>query len=63
MQTGDAERAERVAARLRAGTVHVNGGSFNYGSPFGGYKQSGNDREGGLFGLADYQAIKTLHFG
>ncbi|WP_264214221.1 aldehyde dehydrogenase family protein [Leisingera thetidis] len=63
LQTGDPERAERVAARLRAGAVHINGGGFNYGSPFGGYKQSGNGREGGLLGLEDYQEIKTLHFG
>ncbi|MFW8595191.1 aldehyde dehydrogenase family protein [Cribrihabitans neustonicus] len=63
VQTGDPERAERVAARLRAGAVHINGGGFNYGSPFGGYKQSGNGREGGLLGLEDYQEVKTLHFG
>ncbi len=63
LQTGDPERAERVAARLRAGAVHINGGGFNYGSPFGGYKQSGNGREGGLWGLEDYQEVKTLHFG
>jgi aldehyde dehydrogenase (NAD+) len=63
LQTGDADRAERVAARLQAGAIHINGGGFNYGSPFGGYKQSGNGREGGLLGLEDYQEIKTLHFG
>jgi aldehyde dehydrogenase (NAD+) len=63
VQTGDAERAERVAAKLKAGAVHINGGEFNYGSPFGGYKQSGNGREGGMQGLEDYQEIKTLHFG
>ncbi|MCB1384415.1 MAG: aldehyde dehydrogenase family protein [Nitratireductor sp.] len=63
LQTGDRERAERVAARLRAGAIHINGGGFNYGSPFGGYKQSGNGREGGLLGLEDYQEVKTLHFG
>lgn len=63
LQTGDPERAERVAARLEAGAVHINGGGFNYGSPFGGYKQSGNGREGGLMGLEDYQEVKTLHFG
>jgi len=61
VQTGNAERAERVAARLRAGAIHINGGSFNYGSPFGGYKQSGNGREGGLMGLEDYLEVKTLH--
>ena len=61
VQTGSAARAERVSARLRAGAIHVNGGGFNYGSPFGGYKQSGNGREGGLMGLEDYLETKTLH--
>jgi len=61
LQTGDPVRAERVAARLRAGAVHINGGGFNYGSPFGGYKQSGNGREGGMMGLEDYLEIKTVH--
>lgn len=61
LQTGDPERAERVAARLKAGAVHINGGGFNYGSPFGGYKQSGNGREGGMMGLEDYLETKTLH--
>ncbi len=63
IQTGDSDRAERVAARLRAGAVHVNGGGMEYGTPFGGYKQSGNGREGGMLGLDDYQEVKTLHFG
>ena len=61
LQTGDPVRAERVAACLRAGAVHINGGGFNYGSPFGGYKQSGNGREGGMMGLEDYLETKTLH--
>jgi aldehyde dehydrogenase (NAD+) len=61
VQTGDPERALRVATRLRAGAIHINGGGFNYGSPFGGYKQSGNGREGGLMGLEDYLETKTLH--
>ncbi len=59
LQTGDAARAERVCARLRAGTVTINGNGTNYGSPFGGYKQSGNGREGGIFGLEDFQEIKV----
>jgi aldehyde dehydrogenase (NAD+) len=62
IQTGNSQRAERVATQLRAGTVHINGASSNYGSPFGGYKQSGNGREGGIFGLENYQEIKTLLF-
>jgi len=61
LQTSDPERAVRVAGRLHAGAIHINGGSFNYGSPFGGYKQSGNGREGGLMGLEDYLETKTLH--
>ena len=62
LQTGDNAKAERVASKLRAGAVHINGGGFNYGSPFGGYKQSGNGREGGSLGLEDFQEVKTLHF-
>ena len=61
VQTGDSDRAERLAARLRAGAVHINGAAVNYGTPFGGYKQSGNGREGGMMGLEDYLETKTLH--
>ncbi len=61
VQTGDSIRAERVATRLRAGMVHINGAPHRYGSPFGGYKQSGNGREGGMFGLEDFLEVKTLH--
>ncbi len=61
LQTGDKERAERVSRQLRAGGVHVNGGGYNYGSPFGGYKESGNGREGGEMGLEDYLETKALH--
>lgn len=59
IQTGDASRAERVCQALRAGTISVNGQGVNYGSPFGGYKQSGNGREGGIFGLDDYIEMKV----
>lgn len=61
VQTEDGARAERVAAKLRAGMVHINGGPHRYGSPFGGYKQSGNGREGGIFGLEDYLEVKAIH--
>ena len=57
------KRCADVAAKLKAGAIHINGGAFNYGSPFGGYKQSGNGREGGLLGLEDYLETKTLHWG
>ena len=62
VQSGDLKRAERVAKKLRVGMVHINGGGFNYGSPFGGYKQSGNGREGGILGIEDFQEVKTLHY-
>lgn len=61
VQTKDSRRAERVASRLKAGMVHINGGPHRYGSPFGGYKQSGNGREGGKFGLEDFLEVKTIH--
>tara|TARA_B100000700_G_C14529333_1_gene616760 strand:- start:278 stop:427 length:150 start_codon:yes stop_codon:yes gene_type:complete len=48
---------------IDAKKFYINGGSFNYGSPFGGFKQSGNGREGGEMGLEDFQEVKTLHYG
>ena len=61
VQTRDMQRARRVAKRLRAGSVHLNGAGVEYGTPFGGYKQSGNGREGGNMGLEDYLETKSLH--
>ena len=61
LQTDDMVRARRVMRQLRAGNVHLNGAGVNYGSPFGGYKTSGNGREGGLPGLEDYLEVKMLH--
>lgn len=58
--SGDAERAKRVARRLRAGQVEVNGGQFNFMAPFGGYKQSGNGRELGKYGLEEYLEVKAM---
>jgi acyl-CoA reductase-like NAD-dependent aldehyde dehydrogenase len=58
--SGDAERAQRVARRLRAGQVEVNGGRFDLRAPFGGFKQSGNGRENGRFGLEEYLEAKAL---
>ncbi|MFN8227991.1 MAG: aldehyde dehydrogenase [Mycobacterium sp.] len=57
----DAERAAGVAARLRVGTVNVNGGVwYAADAPFGGYKQSGVGREMGLAGFEEYLEIKTI---
>ena len=61
VQTGDAERAARLSRALRAGAVHINGGAYEYGSPFGGYKASGNGREGGAMGLDDFLETKMVH--
>jgi acyl-CoA reductase-like NAD-dependent aldehyde dehydrogenase len=58
--SGDPERAKRVARRLRTGQVDINGGNFNIMAPFGGYKQSGNGRELGKFGLAEFMEIKAI---
>ncbi len=59
--SGSIERARAVAARLRTGTVSVNGGLW-YGPdvPFGGYKQSGIGREMGRAGFEEYLEIKSL---
>jgi aldehyde dehydrogenase (NAD+) len=57
---GDAESVKRVAPRLRAGMVYVNGGQPDPSLPFGGYKQSGNGREHGKFGLAEFMEVKAL---
>jgi betaine-aldehyde dehydrogenase len=60
--SGDPERAERVARRLRAGQVDINGGAFNLLAPFGGCKQSGYGRELGKYGLEEFLQIKALQF-
>jgi acyl-CoA reductase-like NAD-dependent aldehyde dehydrogenase len=49
-----------VARRLRTGQVDVNGAEFNILAPFGGYKQSGNGRELGRYGLEEFQEIKSI---
>ncbi len=56
----DPDRALRVARRLRTGQVDINGGNFNIFAPFGGYKQSGNGREFGKWGLDEYLEVKSL---
>ena len=61
VQTGSTERAARLSRSLRAGAVHINGGAYEYGSPFGGYKASGNGREGGEMGLEDFLETKMVH--
>ncbi|MBN4050222.1 aldehyde dehydrogenase family protein [Desulfobulbus sp. AH-315-M07] len=58
--SGDAERAKRVARRMRTGQVDINGGNFNPMAPFGGFKQSGYGREFGKYGLEEFLEVKSL---
>ncbi|MFN0084985.1 MAG: aldehyde dehydrogenase family protein [Blastocatellia bacterium] len=58
--SGDPARAQRVARRLRTGQVEINGGKFNPLAPFGGFKQSGNGRELGKYGLEEYLEVKAM---
>ncbi|MPZ21083.1 MAG: aldehyde dehydrogenase family protein [Luteitalea sp.] len=58
--SADPARALRVARRIRAGQVDINGGRYNPLAPFGGYKQSGIGREMGRFGLEEYLQVKAL---
>ncbi|GJL82538.1 MAG: aldehyde dehydrogenase [marine bacterium B5-7] len=60
LQTGDADRARRVSRQLRAGMVQINGAQRVPGSPFGGYKQSGNGREGGAWGIEEFLEVKAI---
>ena len=58
--SGDPAEAAKVAPRLRAGLVTINSWSPDGAAPFGGYKQSGNGRENGKYGLADFMEVKTI---
>ncbi|WP_145011568.1 aldehyde dehydrogenase family protein [Mycobacterium marseillense] len=58
--SADRDRALRVAKRLRTGAVDINGSFFNMLAPFGGYKQSGNGRELGHHGLAEFYELKAV---
>ncbi|RDI19772.1 aldehyde dehydrogenase family protein [Lentzea flaviverrucosa] len=58
--SADTERALRVARRLRTGQVDINAAAFNTSAPFGGYRQSGNGREFGRFGLDEFCEVKSV---
>lgn len=60
VQTQDGARANRMARALRSGMVEMNGQPRGAGSPFGGMKQSGNGREGGMFGIEDFLEVKAV---
>ncbi|MEM9735648.1 MAG: aldehyde dehydrogenase family protein, partial [Pseudomonadota bacterium] len=60
VQTQDVDKARRAARVLRSGMVEINGQSRGAGAPFGGYRQSGNGREGGVWGLEDFLEVKSV---
>ncbi|WP_440618126.1 aldehyde dehydrogenase family protein [Candidatus Pelagibacter sp. HIMB1493] len=60
LQTDDKEKAHRVAKKLRSGCVYINGNAADVGTPFGGYRQSGNGREGGVWGLEEFLELKNV---
>lgn len=60
VQSGDLRRARRVAMELRAGSIYLNYPAWDVMAPFGGYKQSGNGREAGRYGFAEFFEIKAI---
>jgi aldehyde dehydrogenase (NAD+) len=56
----DLERAKAIGRRIRTGQLEINGGGFNAVAPFGGYKQSGNGRELGKYGLEEFLQVKSM---
>lgn len=57
---GNPAEAKKLVRLLRAGSIFVNSGGLDFASPFGGYKQSGNGREFGKFGLAEFMETKAV---
>jgi aldehyde dehydrogenase (NAD+) len=58
--SADTDHAIAIARRLRTGQVDINGGQFNPVAPFGGYRQSGNGRELGRYGLEEFLETKSI---
>jgi aldehyde dehydrogenase (NAD+) len=58
--SGGAERARAMARRIRTGNVHLNGAPLDFNAPFGGYRQSGNGREWGEYGLDEFLEVKAI---
>ena len=54
------DRARKVARRIQAGQIEVNGGQINLNAPFGGFKQSGHGREWGVYGMEEFLEYKSL---
>ena len=60
VSAGSVESAKRVARQIRAGNVNLNGVPNERAAPFGGYKQSGNGREWGKYGMEDFLEVKAI---
>lgn len=60
VQSTDMDKAHRVTRRLRSGMVEINGHVRGPGAPFGGYKMSGNGREGGAWGIEEFLETKSV---
>ena len=60
VSSGDVEHAKNVANRIRAGSIAINGAGADFTTPFGGYKQSGNGREWGIFGFEEFLEVKAV---
>ena len=61
--SADHDQAVAIADRMRTGMVHINGAGLDSGAPFGGYKQSGNGREWGEYGLHEFLELKSIYGG
>jgi len=60
VQSKDIAKAREVAGQMRTGNVYINYPAWDAGSPFGGYKQSGNGREYAEYGLEEFLEIKGI---
>ena len=60
LQTKDLAKARETSRRMRSGNVYINYPAWDAALPFGGYKQSGNGREYGEYGLEEFLEIKGI---
>jgi aldehyde dehydrogenase (NAD+) len=60
ISSADTEKANRVARKIAAGRIMINALSHDPLAPFGGFKQSGIGREGGIFGLEEFVEPKAI---
>jgi aldehyde dehydrogenase (NAD+) len=61
VSSGNIKHAREVASKMRTGMVHINGAPLDSMAPFGGYKQSGNGREWGEYGMDEFLEIKSMY--